>query len=56
VLSTGEAVEADMTYIPAQAQHRVTFRLPDKCPNAYDTVICIETEEDEVLLDSLDSL
>ncbi|MDW7659211.1 MAG: hypothetical protein SCM11_18750, partial [Bacillota bacterium] len=56
VLATGEAVPFTRRYIPSLKQHRLNFTLPAVRPDPIDSVICIETEEAEVLLDSLDSL
>lgn len=56
VLATGEAVPFTRRYIPSLKQHRLNFILPADQPDPIDSVICIETEEAEVLLDSLDSL
>ncbi|MDI3311453.1 MAG: alpha-L-fucosidase [Thermoanaerobacterium sp.] len=56
VLATGEGVDFIQSYTPSSKQHRVSFRLPENRPDDLDSVICIETEEDEVKLDSLDTL
>lgn len=56
LLSNGEEIEFVQKYTPSHKQHRVTFRLPDNSPDDIDSVICIETEEKEVMLDSLDTL
>jgi alpha-L-fucosidase len=56
VLETGEEVEFDRLYIPSLKQHRVAFQLPENRPDDIDSVICIETEEEDVILDSLDTL
>ena len=56
ILATGDKIPVNRQYIPALKQHRLTFQLPQIRPDPIDSVICIETEEDEVLLDSLDSL
>ena len=56
VLATGEKIPFTSQYIPASKQHRLTFQLPQERPDPIDSVICIETEEDDVLFDSLDSL
>jgi len=55
VLSTGEKIEFTQPYTLSLAQHRVSFTLPNIKPDKIDTVICIETEEDEIMLDSLDN-
>jgi alpha-L-fucosidase len=56
VLATGEAVPFTRAYIPSLKQHRLKFTLPARQPDPIDSVICIETEEEDVLLESLDSL
>jgi alpha-L-fucosidase len=56
VLATGESVAFSRTYIPSLKQHRLTFALPETRPDAIDSVICLETSEPEVVLDSLDNL
>ena len=56
VLSTGEPVEYTRMYIPSLKQYRLKFLLPKAQPDPIDSVICLETEEDCVLLDSLDTL
>jgi alpha-L-fucosidase len=56
VLATGEAVPFTRAYIPSLKQHRLKFTLPARQPDSIDSVICIETEEEDVMLESLDSL
>jgi alpha-L-fucosidase len=56
VLSTGDEIEFSQTYVSSLKQHRASFKLPKVQPDPFDTVICLETEEEEVLLDSLESL
>jgi alpha-L-fucosidase len=56
LLATGEQVEYTRRYIPSLQQHRLQFMLPKSRPDVMDSVICIETEEDGVLLESLDTL
>ncbi len=56
IMQTGEEIEFTQTYGSASKQHRVIFQLPETQPDLLDTVICIETEEDDVILDSLDTI
>lgn len=56
ILATGEEIGFDRRYIPASKQHRLSFQFPDNKPDDIDSVICIETEEEDVILDSLDTL
>ena len=56
ILATGEEIKFTRDYIPSLKQHRVSFQLPEKMPDDIDTVICMETEEENVVLESLDTL
>lgn len=56
VLATGENVDFQQAYTPASKMHRTRINLPETQPDDIDSVICIETEESEVMLDSLDAL
>lgn len=56
VLSTGEEIQIQSVFVQALQQHRLGFIMPESQPDAIDSVICIETVEDEILLDSLDTL
>jgi alpha-L-fucosidase len=56
MLSTGEKIEVAQSYVPSLKQHRAAFTLPEQRPDEPVAVICLETEEDQVLLDSLDTL
>jgi len=56
ILATGEEIEFNQQYVPSLKQHRVSFMLPDEKPDDIDSVICIETEEEDLMLESLDTL
>lgn len=57
LLATGEELPFKQSYDPAQQRSRIRFTdLPERKPDEIDTVICLEYEGDEVLLDSLDTL
>ncbi len=56
LLSTGQEVTFRQSYSPASQVHRVSFNLPEQPTDEMDSVVVIETVEDEVRLDSLDTL
>lgn len=56
ILSTGEEIKFIQPYKPELVKNWVLFTLPDMEPDKIDTVICVETEEDEIEFDSLNEL
>ena len=56
ILSTGEEIKFIQPYRPDMVKHWILFTFPNIKPDKIDTVICVETEEDEIMLDSLDNL
>lgn len=56
LLATGDAISYTQSYSPASQQHRVAFQLPESPVDPTDTVVAIEINEEEMLLDTLDTL
>ncbi len=56
ILSTGEKVKVERQYISSLKQNRIILVLPQKKPDDIYPVVCMETEEEDVMLDSLDTL
>jgi len=56
LLTMGEEIFYTQSYSPASQQHRVTFQLPEKPVDPLDTVVVMEINEEEMLLDTLNTL